>query len=143
MDTQLLLPRKMDSSAEAVGSICKRDRTGVLISPSSLCPPENNHTLPSNILSIRQNSRSPYTRARGSHCRERWSVNRMGSLHPPAPRLYPPFSLTYSWRQMRFNMLYGMCTVRMSRKGKTEMFISDAPVASAGIYLKVPYRMHF
>lgn len=105
--------RETDSSAEAVGNVCKRDRTRVLISPSSLRRLENNHSLPSNILSIRQSSSShPYTGARRSHCRERWGMNRMGSL-PPPPHLYPQFSPMYSSRQVQFNMLYEARAVRM------------------------------
>lgn len=105
--------RETDSSAEAVGSVCKRDRTRVLISPSSLRRLENNHSLPSNILSIRQSSSShPYTGARRSHCRERWGVNRMSSL-PPPPHLYPQFSPIYSSRQVQFYMLYEARAVRM------------------------------
>lgn len=74
---------------------------------------ENNHSLPSNILSIRQSSSShPYTRARRSHCRERWGVNRMGSL-PPPPHLHPQFSHMYSSRQVQFNMLYEARAVGM------------------------------
>lgn len=88
-------------------------QTRVLISPSSLRRLENNHSLPSNILSIRQSSSShPYTRVRRSHCRERWGVNRMGYL-PPPPHLHPQFSHMYSSRQVQFNMLYEARTVGM------------------------------
>lgn len=99
-----LIVWETDSSAEAVGSVCKRDRTRVLISPSSLRWLENNHSLPSNILSIRLSCSSHrYTRA--SHCRERPGVNTTGYLLPH-PHLHPQFSHMYSSRQAQFNMLY-------------------------------------
>lgn len=109
-----------DSCAEAVGSVCKRDRTRVLISPFLL---ENNHSLPSNILSIRQSSSShPYTGARRSHCRERWGVNRMGSLPPPPlqPHVFKPTgAIQYVIRGTRCR---DVCTTR----SRSDVFISDA-----------------
>lgn len=53
--------------SELMGRICRSKETGLLISPSYFCLPGNNHSLPSNILSIRQNRSSRYTTADRSH----------------------------------------------------------------------------
>lgn len=76
------------SFAELMGRGCRSKETGLLISPSFFCLLENNHSLPSNILSIRRNRSSPYTTADRSHCREHWSVNRIRFQHPPPPHTH-------------------------------------------------------
>lgn len=134
--------RETDSSAEAVGSVCKRDRTRVLISPSSLRRLENNHSLPSNILSIRQSSSShPYTGARRSHYRERWGVNRMGSL-PPPPHLYPQFSPIYSSRQVQFYVIRGTRCQDVCTRSRTDVFISDASAQHLQEYIESFCTVH-
>lgn len=75
------------SFAELMDQVCRSKETALLISPSFFCLLEHNHSLPSNILSIRQNSSSPYNAADSSYCSDHWSVNRIGVQQPPS--LFP------------------------------------------------------
>lgn len=84
--------KRKGSFAELIGRGCRSKETGLLISPSVFCLLENNHSLPSNILTIRQQELPlcHSTQITLSRAPEHEENQRSASTTPTSPHIFSP-----------------------------------------------------